>query len=51
MNRKMLDNTIEIQQRVYDDLTESQNISPTMDTEKIKEYIEIISEEIQQSKR
>jgi hypothetical protein len=51
MNRKMLDNTIEAQQKVHDNMTETQHISPTMDNDKIKEYIELISEEIQQSKK
>ncbi len=51
MSRKMLDNTIEAQQKVYENMTKTQKISPTMDTDKIKEYIEIISKEIQQNKR
>ena len=51
MNRNMLENTIEVQQRVYNKMKETQHVSPTMDDDKIREYIEIISEEIQQSKR
>lgn len=51
MNRKMLENTIEAQQKIHDEMMEAQHISPTMDNDKIREYIEIISEEIQQIKK
>ena len=51
MNRKMLDNTIEVQQKMYDKMKENQHISPTMDDDKIREYIDIISEEIMLSKK
>jgi hypothetical protein len=51
MNKQMLDNTIEAQQKVYNELTEINNISPTMDSDKIKEYIDIISEEIRLGKK
>ena len=46
MNRQILNNTIEAQQRVYDRLSEVNNLAPTMDSQKIKDYIEMISEEI-----
>jgi hypothetical protein len=51
MSRKMLENTIEAQQRIHDEMMEAQHIPPTMDNDKIREYIEIISEEIQQIKK
>lgn len=51
MNKQMLDNAIKAQQKVYNELTEVNNISPTMDIDKIREYIDIISEEIKLSKK
>lgn len=50
MNRNMLENAIEVQRRSYNNMKETQHVSPTMDDDKIREYMEIISEEIQQSK-